>query len=102
MAMQDFQDIAKETFIDKFKGVVLSISGKQLESIKNGFENNADQDDIRCQGDICRLEISTSSEETWEQIYADMTRQDWYTSITFEEDSDYTGQHIYYLPNITE
>ena len=127
MGMDDFESLTKETFIDKFKGVVLSVSGKQLESLKKGFENSVDSDgeslayqnqisdyllnnnpysehyvdDIRCQGDICRLEISTSNEDNWNQLYADMTRQDWYTSITFEEESEYPGQHIYYLPNIT-
>lgn len=126
MEMADFEDLTKEIFMKKFKGVVLSISGKHLESLKRGFEGSVEQDekslayqhnisryllennpysehyvdDLRCQSDICRLEISTSNEEAWEHIYAGMTREDWYTSITFEESSDFPGQHIYYLPNI--
>ena len=126
MEMEDFENLTKETFVEKFKGIVLSISGDRLESLKRGFEGSVDQnekslayqnnissylldnnpysehyiDDLRCQGDICRLEISTSNEKTWEQIYAGMTRQDWYTSITFEEESEFQGRHIYYLPNI--
>jgi len=126
MEVDHFENLAKETFVEKFKGIVLSISGNRLEALKRGFEGSVDQDekslayqnnisgylldnnpysehyidDLRCQGDICRLEISTSNDETWEQIYADMTRQDWYTSITFEEESEIPGRHIYYLPNI--
>ncbi|PHS16791.1 MAG: hypothetical protein COA86_11025 [Kangiella sp.] len=126
MRMDDFENLTKETFIEKFKGIVLSISGNRLEALKRGFERSLDQDekslayqnnisgyllennpysehyidDLRCQGDICRLEISTSNDESWEQIYADMTRQDWYTSVTFEEESEFQGRHIYYLPNI--
>ena len=126
MEMDDFENLTKETFVEKSKGIVLNISGNRLESLKRGFERSLNQDeksltyqnnisgylldnnpysehyidDLRCQGDICRLEISTSNEETWEQIYAGMTRQDWYTSITFEEESEFPGRHIYYLPNI--
>jgi len=126
MSMQDFEESMKDSFVDRFKGIVLELSGSELEAIKKSFSDSSDKNDwsylyensianflsendlngdhivqtISCNTQICRLEINTNNDESWSSLYASMTQQPWYKTITVEESSDYPGNHIYYLPSI--
>lgn len=126
MSMEDFERSMKDSFTDRFKGVVLELSGNELEAIKKSFDNSTDKNEwsyryensitsflaekdlngdhfiqsISCNTQICRLEINTNNDENWDSVYASMTQQSWYKTITVEENSDYPGNHIYYLPSI--
>ena len=126
MTMQDFEESMKDSFVDRFKGVVLELSGSELEAIKKSYSDSSDKNDwsyqyensitnflsandlngdhfvqtINCNTQICRLEINTNDDESWSSLYASMTQQPWYKTITVEENSDYPGNHIYYLPSI--
>jgi len=126
MSMQDFEKSLKDSFADRFKGVVLELSGNELKALQDSYSNSSDKNDwsyqyensiarfltendqngdhfiqtIGCNTKICRLEINTNNDETWNTLYASMTLQPWYKTITVEENSDYPGNHIYYLPSI--
>lgn len=126
MSMQDFEESMKDSFVNRFKGVVLELSGNELEAVKKSYSNSTDRNDwsnnyensiasflaendlngdhfvqtINCNTQVCKLEINTNNDETWSRLYASMTLQPWYKTITVEENSDYPGNHIYYLPSI--
>jgi len=126
MTFKDFENSMKESFTERFKGVVIELSGEKLNDIKNAFsqsqntdnksvqyensisnflaENNTNGDhfiqSLRCNTHICRLEVNTNNNESWNTVYASMTQQSWYESITVQEASEYPGNIIYYLPNI--
>ena len=126
MSMKDFEESMKDSFVDRFKGIVLEISGEELDAMKKTFsetnERNewsnryeesianffADNDrdgehfiqSINCNTKICRLEINTNNDATWNTLYASMTEEPWYKTITLEEDTGYPGNHVYYLPSI--
>lgn len=126
MTFKDFENSMKESFTDRFKGVVIELSGERLEDLKRAFsqseesdeksieyeqsissflaENNSDGDhfiqSLQCNTHICRLEVNTNNNESWNSVYASMTQQSWYQSITVQETSEYPGNIIYYLPNM--
>lgn len=126
MTFKDFEDSMKESFTDRFKGVVIELSGERLEDLKRAFsqseesneksieyensisnflaENNSDGDhfiqSLQCNTHICRLEVNTNNNNSWNSLYASMTQQSWYKSITVQEASEYPGNIIYYLPNM--
>ena len=124
--MNDFEESMKSSFVDRFKGVILEISGKELESMKNAYNATSDKNEwsnkiessissflaenelegehfiqgLNCNTSICRLEVNTNNNETWNTLYASMAQEPWYDTITMQENSDYPGNHIYYLPSI--
>lgn len=126
MSMEDFEQNMKDSFVDRFKGIILEIDGEQLESMKKSFNSSSDKNEwsnqyesdiseylaannpngehfvqeLSCNTNICRLEINTNDDESWNSLYASMTEQAWYKTITLEENSGYPGNHIYYLPSI--
>lgn len=126
MSMQDFEESMKDSFVERFKGIVLELSGNELKAVKESYSNSSDKNDwsyqyensiahfltendrngdhfiqtINCNTKVCRLEINTNNDESWNTLYASMTLQNWYKTITVEENSDYPGNHIYYLPSI--
>lgn len=126
MTFEDFEDSMKESFTDRFKGVVIELSGEKLDDIKQAFsqsdetneksvqyensisnflaENNSDGDhfiqSLRCNTHICRLEVNTNNNDSWNVVYGSLTQQSWYESITIQEASEYPGNIIYYLPNM--
>jgi len=126
MTFKDFEDSMKVSFTDQFKGIVIELSGDKLDDLKNAFsqsdetneqsiqyenailnflaENNASGDhfinSLRCNTHICRLEVNTNDNESWSTTYAAMTQESWYASITIQEESDYPGNIIYYLPRM--
>ncbi len=126
MSMTDFEESMKDSFVDRFKGIVLELSGTELEAMKKSFNSSTDKNDwsnqyetsianfltendlngdhfiqtLSCNTQMCRLEVNTNNDESWNSLYASMTQQPWYKTITVEESSDYPGNHIYYLPSI--
>ncbi len=126
MTMKDFEESMKTSFVDRFKGVILELSGSELDNMKKSFTASSDKNDwsnkfessisnfltendpngdhfiqgLSCNTNICRLEVNTNNSESWDTLYASMTQQPWYNTITLQENSDYPGSRIYYLPSI--
>lgn len=125
MSFQDFEETMKDSFSDRFKGIILELSGKKLDDIKRSFQQSSDSNEwsvqyedsiaaflqendlngdhfiqsLSCNPSVCRLEVNTNNPESWNSLYASMTEQEWYESITIQENSDYPGNVIYYLPS---
>jgi len=125
MSMEDFESSMKTSFTDQFKGVVLELEGKRLEDVKSSFTTSIEKNEwsneyensianylsehdqngdhylqsLSCNVSVCRLEVNTNDSEQWNSLYARMTRESWYESITIQEKSDYPGNVIYYLPS---
>ena len=125
MSMEDFESSMKTSFTDQFKGVVLELEGKRLEDVKSSFTASIEKNEwsneyensianylsehdqngdhylqsLSCNVSVCRLEVNTNDSEQWNLLYARMTRESWYESITIQEKSDYPGNVIYYLPS---
>ncbi len=126
MNMATFEESMKTKFTDQFKGVVLQLEGQRLDDIKQSFDQSneknewsnqyensianflADHDvngdhylqSLSCNTNVCRMEVNTNDTESWNKLYARMTNEAWYKSITIQEKSDYPGNLIYYLPSL--
>jgi len=126
IGFKEFEEEMKESFLNRFKGVILQLKGHELDMFKNSFtlsnetnewssvfessvtsfltDNNNNGDhfiySLSCKTTICRLEVNTNNLDSWNSLYASMTYQPWYESITIQENSDYPGNIIYYLQNL--
>lgn len=125
MTFSDFEDSMKQSFTDRFKNVVLQMS-EELENVKTSFEQSTDTNEwssnyeslissylaehnsngehfvesLSCNTRVCRLEVNTTDENSWDSLYAGLTSQSWFESLTIQEQSDYQGNVIYYLPSL--
>lgn len=125
MTFSDFEDSMKQSFTDRFKNVVLQMS-EELENVKTSFEQSTDTNEwssnyeslissylaehnsngdhfvesLSCNTRVCRLEVNTTDEGSWDSLYAGLTSQSWFESLTVQEQSDYQGNVIYYLPSL--
>jgi hypothetical protein len=126
MNMQTFEESMKTQFTNQFKGVVLQLEGQRLEDIKQGYASSNEKNEwsnqyensiaeflatqdmngdhylqsLDCNTNVCRLEVNTNDTNSWNRLYAKMTNQTWYKSITVQEKSEYPGNVIYYLPSL--
>lgn len=126
MNMQTFEESMKTQFTDQFKGVVLQLEGQQLKDIKQSFDQSSEKNEwsnqyensianflathdengdhylqsLNCNTRVCRLEVNTNDSDNWNSLYAKMTNEPWYQSITVQEKSEYPGNVIYYLPSL--
>ena len=126
MNMQTFEESMKTRFTDQFKGVVLQLEGQRLEDIKQSYNNSNQKNEwsnqyensianflaahdengdhylqsLNCNTNVCRLEVNTNDSDNWNRLYAKMTNEPWYKSITVQEKSEYPGNVIYYLPSL--
>ncbi|MEP1740931.1 MAG: hypothetical protein ABJI60_20920 [Kangiellaceae bacterium] len=126
MNMQTFEESMKTQFTDQFKGIVLQLEGQRLEDIKQSYNNSSEKNEwsnqyensianflaahdengdhylqsLNCNTNVCRLEVNTNDADNWNSLYAKMTNESWYQSITVQEQSDYPGNVIYYLPSL--
>jgi hypothetical protein len=124
MSYDDFENSMKESFTNRFKNVVLEMSD-ELESVKSSFEQSSETNEwssnyeglisnylaehndngdhfvqsLSCNTRICRLEVNTNDASSWDSLYAGMTSESWFESLTIQEKSDYQGNVIYYLPS---
>lgn len=126
MNMQTFEESMKTQFTDQFKSVVLQLEGERLEDIKQSYNNSSEKNEwsnqyensianflathdengdhylqsLNCNTNVCRLEVNTNDSDNWNSLYAKMTNESWYQSITVQEKSEYPGNVIYYLPSL--
>lgn len=125
MTMKDFENQMKSSFTDQFKGVVLEMTGDRLDAIKASYNSTSEKNEwsnqyenqianylnendhsgdhflqsLNCNINVCRLEVNTNDEQGWDSVYAGMMKEPWYKSITIQENSDYPGYVVYYLPS---
>ena len=122
MSFEEMTDSLQETLRNQFRNRIFIVPEKMMRQLKEEFleesystwgmeyqdkildffvtadaENQYYLQNIECKTKICRLEVNTENGAVWRQIYSSMTHQDWYSSITFQEESDYPGTVIYYL-----
>ncbi|MET1257280.1 hypothetical protein [Aliikangiella maris] len=124
ISVDDFEKEVKDKLFSHFKGYAIKLGENELENIKKSFdgqqtrsnwsaefennmnaffsESNADNrhfiEELNCNDSMCRLKVDSSDMNNWQQIYAQMTQQDWYQSITLVESTDSPNQIIYYIP----
>ncbi len=128
LSMKELRKRMNNDFKDKFKGMVVESSERELSNMKRAFESDQTENqwskqytenindfldngdiasehfiqNIECKSHMCKLEISSNNDESWGKLYSSMTEQDWYQSITFMEKSEYPGFYVYYLPRVGE
>ena len=49
-------------------------------------------DEVGCNKSMCRLKVQSTEGEQWQKIYANMTKESWYNSMTLVEKSEDPGQ----------
>ncbi len=123
ISMQDFEKQMQSQFLNRFKGVAIEISERELKPIKATFENgqakgqwNAEYeaniiehiqqadpnglhfvDELTCNRRYCRLQVNSSDPKNWQKLYSSLTKQSWYKSMTLSEKSEDNNQITYYI-----
>ncbi len=122
MSVEEFANSLGQRFKNQFRNRVLTMSDEQIAELKQSFygesystwgmeyqdrildffgtadtESQYHLQSIECKTKVCRLEVNTENESGWREFYFSMAHQDWYESITLQEESDYPGTLIYYL-----
>ncbi len=128
MSMNDFETHIKSQFLNRFRGIAIEVSGRELDGIRKEFsrnqtkaEWNADYenritdfiqrtdsdglhfvDELTCNNRFCRLTVNSSSPEDWRKLYHQMTEQSWYQSMTLSEKTNDPNRRVYYItePNL--
>lgn len=124
ITMRDFESKIQDQFVDRFKGYAIEIEENQLAEFQKGFESNSNKDqwsaeyensindfladadpnnlhfieEVSCNTSMCRLRVQSSESNHWQQIYSQMTRQQWFNSITLKEPATDPNYFTYYIP----
>ncbi|MGX5201052.1 hypothetical protein [Aliikangiella sp. IMCC44632] len=124
LTMQDFETRIKDQFLDRFRGIAIQLEGEQLAEVKTSFSQNQNKDgwsaqyenyisdyfsqnnpsnahfieEINCNTRMCRLKVQPGDTNQWKKLYANLTQQEWYSSMTLVEQSESSNTKIYYIP----
>jgi|GEM_PF-6209310 len=124
ISMKEMESRFKDSIKNRFKKYAIELDKEQLAEFQKMFESDQTKetwsaeyenyisrfiseedrdglhyvDEINCNQRMCRLQVQTSDEDHWQQLYSNMTQQDWFNSMTLTEKSDIPGMFIYYIP----
>ncbi|TQV75085.1 hypothetical protein FLL45_09085 [Aliikangiella marina] len=128
ISMDDFENRMKGSFRNRFKGVAIELKPEQIKEFNRMFDANSQKsewgveyenritnfiansdpnglhfiEEVNCINHMCRLKVQSSEAADWQNLYSNMTNENWFNSMTLVEKSDIPGMHIYYIPKPQE
>ncbi len=119
----DFNRKIKDQFLSRFKGYAIQMEGEQLAELQKNFDRQQEKnswsaeyenhisdylsrqdpngihfiEELNCNKNMCRLKVQSTEGQQWKKLYASMTKQDWYSSMTLVEKNENPNKHIYYI-----